>query len=104
MGHSPFSKSKLANRSFVAPQNHAAQDSQLIGNDANVFRDLECDLLGVAAAQVEEVVVEQRVDLLDGFLQPDIPLVLAVLVEPTPPEVVLVGVLAPWVMPDLEAR
>ena len=74
----------------LTPQRYAAQKACFVGNDFDILAGLEVDLLGVAAAEVEVVPVEELGGLLDRFLQQLVPVLLAVLVEAAPAEVVLV--------------
>ena len=60
------------------------------------------DLLGVAAAQVEVVEVEGEADLFDSFEHVLVPTLLAQFVEAAAPNVVLVGLLLPGVVAELE--
>ena len=64
---------------------------------------LEVDLFGVAAAQVEVVPVEELLRLIEGFPDQLVPALLAVAVEAAAADVVLVGFLLPGVVAEFEA-
>ena len=88
---------------IVFPQRHAAQQAGFVGDDLDVFGQLEFDLLGVAAADVEVVPVERCRGLRNGFLEELVPRLLAVFIEAAAADVVLVGVLLPGMMAEFEA-
>src|SRR5215469_4590466 len=88
---------------FVFPEGYAAQEAGFVGDDLYVFGWGEVDFFGVAAAEVEVIPVEGVGGLLDGFLQKFVPVLLAVFFEAALAEVVLVGLLLPGVVAELEA-
>src|SRR4029077_12765553 len=67
--------------SRLLPELDAAQQTGDVLDDLDVGRQLEFDLLGVAATEVENAVVEDRRQLLDDLLHPAVPALLADLVE-----------------------
>src|ERR1035437_39466 len=90
---------------LIAPQDYAAEEAGLVGDDTHILAGLEEDFFGVAAAQVELVPVEELFGLLDGRFKEVVPAGLAEAVEAAAADVVLVGhaLLAPGVVAQLEA-
>jgi len=90
---------------LVAPEDDAAEEADLVGDDADIGAEGEGDLFGVAAADVEEVPVEGGLGLLDGGFDEVIPAGLAEFVEAAAADVVLVGhaLFAPGVVAEFEA-
>src|SRR5271157_5905909 len=90
---------------MILPEEDAAEQAALVGDDGDVFGELEGDFFGVAAAQVEVVPVEEHFGLLDGGFEELVPAGLAVLVEAAAAEGVLVvhALLAPGMEAQLQA-
>src|SRR5205823_13918026 len=61
----------------VLPERHATSDPGLVGHDGDVRVELEVDLLGVAAADVEVIEVRQGPEVVDRPPHPLVPLLLA---------------------------
>jgi len=88
-----------------SPEGDAAEKAGFIRDDGDVGRKLEVDFLGVAAAEVEVVPVEEVQGLIDGFTEELIPALPAKFVEASAPEIVLVFTVPfPGVVTEFEPR
>ena len=79
----------------MLPQLNAAENAVLIGDHGCVLWQLDGDLRGIAAADVDAVVIEEAIELVDGLAQPLVPLLAAFFRERVTAQVVFVG-LAVW--------
>ena len=88
----------------LTPESDAAKQAGFVGDDLHIFAGLEVELLGVAAAEVEVIPVEEFCGLFDGILHQLVPVLFAVFVESATAEEILVGfALAPGMVGELEA-
>src|SRR6476469_9151124 len=86
-----------------APKRYTAQQSGLVRNNLNVLARLEVDLLGVAAAKIEMVPVEELVGLLNRRLQQLVPTLLAVFVQTAAAKIILIlTILQPGMVAEFE--
>src|SRR5512146_1705399 len=90
-------------RALVLPQLDSAEQPFLVADDLHALGRLEADELGVAAAEIEPIVVECDLEILDRLAQPLVPPLLALLEQRPMPQFVFVGLaLVERMMPKLE--
>src|SRR5262245_41844081 len=75
--HSPSSFLNAVAQISVLPKPDAAAHSERVGDDFDVGAEIDRDVFGVAAADVEPVEIGQRAEDLDGLGQPPVPFGLA---------------------------
>ena len=95
-------RSGLCCSALIFPKEHAAKNALGIGDDGYIWGKLEVQLLGVSAADVKVVPVEEFLGLMNALEDECIPAILAELVESAPSKLVLVGFLHPGMMSEFE--
>src|ERR1039458_1157832 len=73
---------------LVFPEENAAEDPLSVGDDGHVGGKFEVELLGVSAADVEVVPIEELFRLLDALQDERVPAILAEFVEAAAAEVI----------------
>jgi len=83
----------------VIPQRDAAEQTIFVRYNFDSFRQLEINVLGIAAANIKVVPVKQGAGLLYRLLYQPVPTLVTVLLQRLVSEIILVGLaLAPWMV------